>query len=262
MLTLYGARECIDKEKFIYDKIGSSDRESLVLVPNQYTLVAEEQAVKYLGTDCLFDTEILSMNRLGQRILTEKGLESVEMLSRYGRLMLLTRIVAEHKDELELFAKSAGKLTFTQMLDDFLVSFKQQNCSFEQLEEMIDDEKVNVILRKKLSELKGIIADYESAIAGKYTDSEDYINMYIEAIPDCRIARDKDIWIYGYDSITPKFMRSMFELSKVANSVNLIINESDTGLDEKVRAAIYAKASEEGITISEAAIPEATYTAT
>ena len=36
------------------------------MVPNQYTLVAEEQALKYTGSACLLDIEILSLNRLGQ----------------------------------------------------------------------------------------------------------------------------------------------------------------------------------------------------
>ncbi len=256
MLTMFSARECIDKEKFIYESIGSSGRECLVLVPNQYTLVAEEQALRYLDSDCLFNTEILSMNRLGHRILTEKGMESVQMLSRYGRLMLLTRIVAEHKDELELFAKSAGKISFTGMLDDFVISFKQQDCSIEQLREMLDDEESNVILRRKLTELSGIISDYEAEIEGRYIDSEDYINMYVDAIKDSQIAVGKDIWIYGYDSITPKFTRAMLELSKKAESVNLIINESDYGLDEKVRAAVRAAASEAGISFAEVRISE------
>lgn len=256
MLTLYSARECIDKEKFIYEKIGRSERESLVLVPNQYTLVAEEQAVRYLGKGCLFDTEILSMNRLGHRILAEKGLESVQMLSRYGRLMLLTRIVAEHEEELELFAKSARKISFAQMLDDFVVSFKQQNCTLEELEAMLEDENSNVILKQKIKELSGILEDYEQAIAGKYTDSEDYINMYIDAIPECRIAKGKDIWIYGYDSITPKFTRAMLELAKRAESVNLIINENDYGLDQRVKAAIRAKAAEAGVSVGEERISD------
>ena len=125
MLRLYAGRENIDKERFIYENIRG---EALVIVPNQYTLVAEEQALKYTGQDCLFDIEILSMNRLGLRVLTEQGRESVNMLDRYGRFMLLTRIIREHADEFEIFRKSAGKQAFTNMLSDFISAFKQNEC--------------------------------------------------------------------------------------------------------------------------------------
>ena len=75
MLKLYAGRENINKERFIYDRIKADGGKTLVLVPNQYTLSAEEQALKYLETDCLFDVEILSMNRLGLRMLQEQGTE-------------------------------------------------------------------------------------------------------------------------------------------------------------------------------------------
>ena len=42
MLNLFMARECMNKEKFIYENIKGK---TYVLVPNQYTLVAEEQAL-------------------------------------------------------------------------------------------------------------------------------------------------------------------------------------------------------------------------
>ena len=129
MLRIYAGRENIDKERFIYDSIKENGGETLVLVPNQYTLVAEEQALKYTGMDCLFDIEILSMNRLGFRLMREQGRESVNMLDRYGRFMLLTRLIKEHRDEFEIFSRSVGKQSFTSMLSDFISEFKQNECT-------------------------------------------------------------------------------------------------------------------------------------
>ena len=79
MLNLFMARECMNKEKFIYENIKGK---TYVLVPNQYTLVAEEQALKYTGSACLLDIEILSLNRLGQRIMAEHGKENIEILDK------------------------------------------------------------------------------------------------------------------------------------------------------------------------------------
>ncbi|MBR0307671.1 MAG: PD-(D/E)XK nuclease family protein [Mogibacterium sp.] len=244
MLRLFAGRENTDKERFIYDSIKECGGETLVLVPDQYTLVAEEQALRYLGTECLFDTEILSMNRLGLRVLTEQGTESVRMLDKYGRFMLLSMIIKEKRDELEIFQRSAGKLTFTSMINDFISEFKQQDCSFAQLKELIAGSGDDPILEAKLSELSGIIEAYEEAIKGKYTDSEDYISMYTAAIKDSKLARGKNIWIYGYDSITPKFADAMLELANVSESVNLIVNQSDFGLDEKLIGSLAALARE------------------
>ncbi len=231
MIKLYSGRENIDKERFIYDNIAG---EALVLVPNQYTLVAEEQALKYLGTKCLFDVEIMSMNRLGLRVLQEQGIEEARMLDRYGRFMLLNRIIKAHKDELNIFANSVGKLTFTSMINDFISDFKQQDCSLEELKDLLAASDAEGLLKDKLSELEGIILEYEKAIEGRYTDSEDYIAKYVEAIKASNFVENKDVWVYGYDSVTPKFLSAIVELGKRAKSVNLVLNESDFGLHRSI----------------------------
>ncbi len=250
MLRLYAGRENIDKERFIYDSIRESGGETLVLVPDQYTLVAEEQALGILGTDCLFDIEILSMNRLGLRVLTEQGIESVRMLDKYGRFMLLSMLIRDHAEDFEIFRKVAGKVTFTAMLNDFISEFKQQDCTLEELQEMLAGADSDPILEAKLKELSGVITAYEEAISGEYTDSEDYISMYVSAIKDSALVRGKTFWIYGYDSITPKFASAVMELAKAAESVNFIVNRSDFGLDEMLTASLSDLAGEQGVECS------------
>ena len=250
MLRLYAGRENIDKERFIYDSIKECGGETLVLVPDQYTLVAEEQALRYLETDCLFNVEITSMNRLGLKVLTEQGCESVRMLDKYGRFMLLTMLIKEHADDFEIFRKVAGKVTFTAMLNDFISEFKQQDCTIDELQEMLADAEGDPILEAKLKELSGVITAYEEAISGEYTDSEDYISMYISAIKNAQLVRGKSIWIYGYDSITPKFANAVMELAKTAESVNFIVNRSDFGLDEMLIESLKNLAAESGIDFS------------
>lgn len=248
MLKLYTARENIDKERFIYENI---EGETLVLVPDQYTLVAEEQALRHLNTSCLYDIEIMSMNRLGLRMLTEKGKEAVPLLDKYGRFMLLTRIIKMHLNELSIYRNVAGKTAFTAMLNDFISDFKQQDCNIGEIRDMLSTTETDRLLKAKLTELEIIIRDYENKIKEKgYIDSEDYISRYIEAIKDSDFINDKTVWIYGYDSITPKFAEAMFEFADKAKSVNFIVNQSYFRLDEQLISKIKQEALNRGIDIS------------
>ena len=52
---------------------------------------------------------------------------------------------------------------------------------------------------KKLADLTLLYEEYERRIAGKYTDSEDYIDLFLAKIPQSQLIRDNDIWIYGFD---------------------------------------------------------------
>lgn len=255
MLRLFAGRENIDKERFIYDRVREHGGETLVLVPDQYTLVAEEQALRYLETDCLFNVEITSMNRLGLKVLMEQGTESVKMIDKYGRFMLLSMLIREHADDFDIFSRVAGKLTFTAMLNDFISEFKQQDCTVEKLQEMIGDTGGDPILEAKLKELIGVITAYEEAIGGRYTDSEDYIAMYVSAIGDSCLVHGKSIWVYGYDSITPKFAGALMELAKTAESVSFIVNESDFSLDERLTASLTQLGADNNINVSFEDIP-------
>ena len=250
MLRIFAGRENIDKERFIYDRVNEHGGETLVLVPDQYTLVAEEQALKYLGTDCLFNVEITSMNRLGLRVLSEQGTESVRMIDKYGRFMLLSMLIREHQEDFDIFSRVAGKLTFTSMLNDFISEFKQQDCTLEKLREMSGDAGGDPILEAKLRELSGVITAYEEAIGGRYTDSEDYIAMYVGAIRDSKLVCGKTIWIYGYDSITPKFADAAMELAKTAESVNFIVNRSDFGLDGRLTSLLIRLGADNNVDVS------------
>ena len=253
MIKLHSGRDNLDKERYMYSIMGDN---AYVLVPNQYTLVAEEQALKYTGRSCLFGIEILSVNRLGLRILKEKGLESVSMLSRNGRNMLLAKIVRRNRDRLDLFRQAAGKTSFTEMLADFASSFKQQDMSLKAIESLAAEAETGSVINRKLSELALILGEYEQELQGRYLDGEDYIDRYIEAAKTSKVPVNKEIWVYGYDSVTPKMLRFLIELAKLSEDVNIVINRGDYGLDEHMEAMIRKAACEEGLSVEECMIPE------
>lgn len=246
MLNLFMARECMNKEKFIYENIHGK---TYVLVPNQYTLVAEEQALKYTGSACLLDIEILSLNRLGQRIMAEHGKENIDILDQYGRHMLLYKIIKSHKDELEVFKSAADQSGFIDMVNDFIADFKQQDCSLDELELVIEADSSNELLAHKLRELKMIIDEYEAELEGKYIDSEDYISMYVSLIGESELLDGHEVWVYGFDTLAPKSMDALVEMAKRIN-VNLMVNVSDFDLDINLVSALSSRAVAADVEIS------------
>ena len=81
MLHIYYGREHIDKEQFLYASVKeslqrirqgtSAVQRILVIVPDQFTLQAEQNALEYLQEPGLLEVDILSQSRLGYRILSE-----------------------------------------------------------------------------------------------------------------------------------------------------------------------------------------------
>ena len=77
MLNIYLMRESIDKNKFIFEQTQNTDGSKVLIVPDQYTLESEKNALAYLKKSAIFDLEILSPTRLGYKILKETGKPTV-----------------------------------------------------------------------------------------------------------------------------------------------------------------------------------------
>ena len=91
MLNIFYGRERIDKEAFIYHQIAESRQRTLVIVPDQYTLEAEKRAFSVLQTEALMEVEIVSLSRLGFKVLAETGGGRRVFIDKYGRHMLLRK---------------------------------------------------------------------------------------------------------------------------------------------------------------------------
>lgn len=234
MLNIYYGRESLNKEQFIFEQIGRAGRPCLVIVPDQYTLEGEKQAIRFLGTSCLLNTEIISMSRLGSRILAKTGGGRVELLDKYGRHMLLVSIMKEIADELDVFGVTALKPDFLEMTNNLISQFKQYDISPDDLLQLADGLEKNDLLAGKLKDFYRIFSMYEEKIAGKFTDSENLIELYLGKIMEWDYLDGKDVWVYGFDSFAPKAVRMLGNLMKKANNLNVFLTFDDKRGDREL----------------------------
>ena len=69
MLNIYHGPEYIDKSRFIFEHISGR---TLLLVPDQFSLQAEKDALYYLGTDSLMDLRVVDLSTLGHKTVAER----------------------------------------------------------------------------------------------------------------------------------------------------------------------------------------------
>jgi hypothetical protein len=231
MLHIYYARENIDKDKFLYGKIGevlnqtgeNNHQKILLLVPEQFTLQAERNAFEYLGDKGLIDLEVMSQSRLGLKVLSETGGTNRTTIDKYGRHMLLTKILTEENDRLEVYSGMNQKSSFIEMTNNLISEMKQFNTYPEALQRILEETGENPILNKKLKDIHKIYVKYEELIAGKYLDTEDYLNLFIEKIKHSKVIQNAVIWISGFDYLTPKTLNIVEQLMLTAKEVSIML---------------------------------------
>ena len=231
MLNIYYARESTDKEKFIFENITPG---TFVIVPDQYTLEAERRAFRHMKVKGLPEIEILGFSRLGDKVLDAAGRDGRILIDKYGRQMLLTGIILRQKDNLEIYKGFEEKNSFVEMVNNFISEIKQHGMNCEGLEAVAEGLDESSLLRRKLKDICCIFREYEKAIEGRYTDSEDYIDTIVSRIPEARFVADRTIWIYGFDCFTPKNFDMIGELIRNAGDVNIVMTYDEGGNDAQI----------------------------
>ena len=224
MLNIYYGGENIEKEKFIFEHIKGR---SLLLVPDQFSLQAERDAFFYLDKTGLMDLAVVDFSALGHKILKEAGSPVPPLIDKYGRHMLLTRILEESDDALKIYKGVRGKNSFVERVNMLISEMKRSEVSVDMLREVSESLEDSSFLKYKLKDIVTLFSLYEEAIAGKYLDSEDYITFYGDKMLDSSLVAASDVWVYGFDTFTPKNMLVLERILKTARSLNIVMTWED-----------------------------------
>lgn len=234
MLNIYYGGENIEKEKFIFEHIKGR---SLLLVPDQFSLQAERDAFFYLDKTGLMDLAVVDFSALGHKILKEAGGPVPPLIDKYGRHMLLTRILEESDDALKIYKGVRGKNSFVERVNMLISEMKRSEVSVDMLREVSESLEDSSFLKYKLKDIVTLFSLYEEAIAGKYLDSEDYITFYGDKMLGSSLVAASDVWVYGFDTFTPKNMLVLERILKTARSLNIVMTWEDPAKTPPERSA-------------------------
>ncbi len=236
ILNIYYGRESIDKENFIFDEIKKlgydAENPVRIIVPDQYTLEAERRAFRFLNVKSLIGLDVCSFSRLAHNIVSEVFGRNQTFIDKYGRHMLLRKIAKEQEENLKVYKSNLQKSAFTKMTNDFISELKQYNIVPEDFSKIYQDIKGNKLLNDKLEDLALIYQEYEKALEGKYLDSEDFLDLFRTGIGASEKIPQEKVWIYGFDSFSPKNMQVIEELAKKSGELNLVLTYDKNCRDE------------------------------
>lgn len=222
MLNIYSGRESIHKENAMLERIDLSAR-TYILVPDQYTLQMERNAIEYYKAEGLMNLEVLSFSRLTARVLAETGDSRQKVIDKNGRHMLLSKILLAEQENLKAFGGMTKSHTFVDLMNNLIAEIKQHNSSPEDVALALSKSEGSSLLSRKLKDLHLIFTKYEEAIKDKFIDTESYLDFFISKIGQSRIVKEGSFWISGFDSLTPKAMEIIKELSVHSRAVNMML---------------------------------------
>ena len=231
MRIFYGDA-AVDKERFIFSQIDPGHK-TILIVPDQFSLQAERDALEYLNKGALTELMVADFSSLGHKVVQEVDGREPEIIDRYGRHILLSVLIDGMEDQLGVYRSHRSAATFVDQMNTMISELKRYGVTPDMLEETRDavvsqrQGSSDSWLSRKLEDILAVYRAYEDAIDGIYRDAEDYITYYGDLIPRSDLVKGAQVWIFGFDTFTPKNLHVIRRLAETAEEVNVVLTWED-----------------------------------
>lgn len=183
----------------VYDEIkanGIRTGRHIVFVPDQFALMNEMAVLDYLGIKSSFNIEVVGFSRLAHRLLRSDK----TMLNQQTSVMLLKKIIIDHKNELVCYNRVADKSGYVNELYAVITELRNSGVSPEKLGAVSLD--IKGYLKGKLQDITLLYREYIKALATEYTDIGSELELLAERIPELDYITNAHIYVVDFHELT------------------------------------------------------------
>ena len=223
MLEIIMGRAKTGKSNLILQKIkklGDTGRQVL-LVPEHASYQAEIDFCRVCGDTASRHAEVLSFQRLCNRVMTQQGGLAKPSLDAGGKLLTLQMALIKTAPLLKVYRHPSQRSAFLRKLLDLFDEFRSYGVEPKQL--MDETEHMEGVTREKLRDLSFIYAEYEAMIHHENCDARDCVSKLYDALKDSDYVSGADIFIDGFAYFTAKELQVLRIMMKKANSVTVVL---------------------------------------
>lgn len=206
----------------------------IMLVPEQFNLQTQIELSQRLYPG-LLRVEVISFKNLAKRVLKEAGKDHYLVIDDLEKVMILKRILEEHKKELSFFKKSYISEGFVDSINRLMTIFEQNSIEIETLEHMIEDKEATSIFQYKMQDIKNIYGWFNDYIAEKFITAEGTMKLLADHIKESHYLDHTSIWIDGFYGFTTAQLQIVRELLKKAKELTITLPMDRVyGAEEKI----------------------------
>ncbi|MBT9133912.1 MAG: ATP-dependent helicase/deoxyribonuclease subunit B [Firmicutes bacterium] len=243
-LRLVLGRASSGKSLFFYQEITAEvEKDALgapiwVLVPEQSTFQVERALCDRLGG--LMRVRVVSFQRLAHIVMNAVAGAALTPIGDLGRLMLMRKVIEEHKSKLRLFSRAAGQPGFAAKVVELVSELKRYRVRPADLE-MALQTSLPSALSNKLHDLHLLYSALTEKYGGISLDSDDRLEWLTEHIGSFAALRGTQLYIDGFTGFTPQEYGVLGHLLRMTDvSLALTLEPGLLGADLDVSHPFFA----------------------
>ncbi|MBQ9737256.1 MAG: PD-(D/E)XK nuclease family protein [Clostridia bacterium] len=178
-----------------------SGKSAFILVPEQYSMYAEEELLSTLGFSAQNKIQILTFSRLSNMIFSKLGPLRTKYADKAGKYLLACRSMQLCRKQLKCLSGNVTQSGFARLMTSAISEFKRYGVSPQALENAAQEFE-NSVLGAKLFDLSQIYAKFNALLEETQSNSEDNLPLATKKIPEADFLQGT-LYISYFRSFTP-----------------------------------------------------------
>lgn len=200
---LLGTAE-VSKSDEIYRRAYSdlkNGRSAFILVPEQYSMSAEQELISRLGLSAQNKIQILTFSRLVNMLFSKMGPLRTKYIDKAGKYLLVCRSLQLCQKSLVYFGRNTNQSGFGSLIAALISEFKRYgispDCLSKHAKKLPDG-----VLKAKLLDLSMIYRTFNSLVEEYWINAEDNLSLALSKIPHADFLSGS-LYINCFRSFTP-----------------------------------------------------------
>lgn len=206
-----------EKAHAILGKCVAQGRQTMLIVPKQFTFDTDRGILRLLGPGTASEIEVLSFSRLCHVAVKTYGGIKVPIAKSGMREVFMSTAVESVRDSLKVFAKHKNEIALVTKLLDEIDRMKNSGVTADEIEmkaELLSDN----LLKEKLLETALVYRSFDAILSQSHFDDADMLMKVYEILKDTDFFEGKTIVIDGFKSFTvPEYKLIELMMKKADN---------------------------------------------
>ena len=206
-----------------------SAQNPLILVPESFTLEAEQALIKAMPQGGFIGTQVFSTTSLIREIRERAGFPDKAVISADGRHMILSLLLLKNRDRLLFYRENANQISMAQKLAAQIDDLADGGFDCKALADQSQSLKKSSAC--KCHDIALIWEEYQKVLDAGYADQHTEWEIALSRLQESGLIRGMDLLIYGFDYINMNLTQLITHAWPLARSITVGLI-SKTGCDD------------------------------
>lgn len=238
-LKLIYGRTGTGKSTTIFNQIKNNlnkGEKGYIITPEQFSFSAEKNLLNVIGKGSVINAEVITFNRMAERISQEISGNKEVALTKSGKAMLIYSILENQKNDLTFLKNSENNI---ELLMQTIKEFKKHGISTEDVKDL-ENNIDNVLLKTKLNDINKIYTKYEENIENRFIDEEDKLTKLARRLDESKVFDNSYIYIDEFSGFTKQEYDIIKILLKKAKRITVAFCMDDLNIGKSETDIFYS----------------------